>query len=101
MGRKRSTALKGSKGALGRQEKEIKMRELLDFLVKNITGIEDYEVEEQVDDSFTRYEIKTDPDEAGLIIGKRGKTVKTIRNLLKVKATLENKGVAVSVEGKE
>lgn len=77
------------------------MRELLDFLIKNITGIEDYEIEEETEDTFTRFIVTTNEDEAGLVIGKRGKTVKTIRNLLKVRATLEDKGVAISVEGKE
>ena len=77
------------------------MKNLLDFLVKNITGIENYSIEEETEDSFTRYIVKTQPDDAGLVIGKRGKTVKTIRNLLKVRATLENRGVAISVEGKE
>jgi predicted RNA-binding protein YlqC (UPF0109 family) len=77
------------------------MKELLDFLVKNITGIEDYSIEEVTDNSFTKFVVKTNPDEAGLIIGKGGKTVKTLRNLLKVRATLENKGVAISVETEE
>lgn len=77
------------------------MKDLLDFLIKNITGIKDYTIEENKEDSFVRFEVKTNPDEAGLVIGKRGKTVKTIRNLLKVRAILEDKGVAISVEGKE
>lgn len=77
------------------------MKELLDFLIKNITGIENYSIEEETDNSFTRFIVKTEPDDAGLVIGKRGKTVKTIRNLLKVRATLENMGVAISVESKE
>jgi predicted RNA-binding protein YlqC (UPF0109 family) len=37
----------------------------------------------------------------GLIIGKRGKTIRTIRNLLRVRATLEKKGVSVAVVEKE
>jgi predicted RNA-binding protein YlqC (UPF0109 family) len=77
------------------------MKDLLDFLVKNITGIKEYEIDEETQDTFTRYTVKTSKENAGLIIGKRGKTVKTLRNLLKVRATLENKGVAISVEGEE
>lgn len=77
------------------------MKELLDFLIKNITGLEDYTIEDITDNSFTKFVVKTRPDEAGLVIGKGGKTVKTIRNLLKVRATLENKGVAISVVSDE
>lgn len=74
------------------------MRDLLDFLIEKMTGIKDYSVEEKTDDGFVRFEVATKPDETGLLIGKKGKTIKTIRNLLKVKATLEKKGVGIFVK---
>lgn len=74
------------------------MSELLDFLIKKITGIEDFSIEEESEDSFTRFIVKTKEDQAGLVIGKGGKTIKTIRNLLKVRAILEDKAVTISVE---
>jgi len=74
------------------------MKDLLNFLVKNITGVEDFEISEINEDSFTTFIIKTKPGTAGLIIGKGGRTIKTIRNLLKIRATLEKKGVNISVE---
>ena len=74
------------------------MKDLLNFLVKKITGVEDFEISEINEDSFTTFIIKTKPGTAGLIIGKGGRTIKTIRNLLKIRATLEKKGVNISVE---
>jgi predicted RNA-binding protein YlqC (UPF0109 family) len=44
------------------------------------------------------YTIKTDTENIGLIIGKGGKMIKSLRNLLKVRATLEKKAVSVNVE---
>lgn len=74
------------------------MKELLDFLIKKITGVEDFKIEESTEDTYTSFTIKTKPGTAGLVIGKGGKTIKTIRNLLKIRATLEKKGVNISVE---
>lgn len=74
------------------------MKDLLDFLVRKITGLKDISIEETTEDGYTKFLVKTEPGNAGLVIGKNGKTIKTIRNLLKVRATLEKKGVNVSVE---
>ena len=74
------------------------MKDLLNFLIKKVTGIDDFEISETTEDNYTRFTIKTKPGTAGLIIGKGGKTIKTIRNLLKIRATLEKKGVNISVE---
>jgi predicted RNA-binding protein YlqC (UPF0109 family) len=73
------------------------MEKLLEFLVKNITGIEDYEIETDMQGDIYEFVIKVPDDEAGLIIGKKGKTIRIIRNLLKVKATLERKRVNIVV----
>lgn len=77
------------------------MKTLLTYLISEITGIKEFSVEEQSEGSFSRFIVKSKKDEAGLIIGKNGKTIKTIRNLLRIRATLEKKGVAISVEGTE
>jgi len=77
------------------------MKDLLTFLVKKITGLKDFTIKEEIDNSFTNFIIITKPGTAGLIIGKQGKTIKMIRNLLKVKATLEKKGVNINIEEKE
>ena len=77
------------------------MRDLLDFLIKGITGNKNFEIEESQDADRSNFEIKIDPSFFGLIIGKGGRTIKAIRNLLKVRATIEKKGVNVSVAEKE
>ncbi len=77
------------------------MRDLLDFLIKGITGNKDFEIEESQDADRSNFEIKIDPSFFGLVIGKGGRTIRAIRNLLKVRATIEKKGVNVSVAEKE
>ena len=77
------------------------MRELLEFLLKGILGDDNYSIEEEKEENHIIFLIDTKPENMGLIIGKRGKTIRTIRNLLRVRATLEKKGVSVAVVEKE
>ncbi len=77
------------------------MRELLEFLLKGILGDDNYSIEEEKEENHIRFLIDTEPENMGLIIGKRGKTIRTIRNLLRVRATLEKKGVSVAVVEKK
>lgn len=73
------------------------MRDLLEFLIKGILGKEKFELEESEEEGRLIYAIKTDPANIGLIIGKEGKVIKALRNLVKVRATLEKKMVSVNI----
>ena len=77
------------------------MKDLLTFIVKGITGKKDLEIVEETEGERTHFLIGAPEDSVGIIIGKEGKTIKAIRSLLKVRATLEKKGVSVSVEPKK
>jgi len=77
------------------------MKELLEFILKEITKSNSVEVTEEIDENFSKLTILAPKDLMGIIIGKEGRIIKAIRNLLKVKATLEKRGVNVSVEEKE
>ncbi len=74
------------------------MKELLDFIVRNILGKDSkYEIIEEDDGSIVKLTIKTAEDEGGMIIGKQGKVIKAIRNILRIKATLEKKKIILLV----
>ena len=75
------------------------MKDLLTFILKGITGKKDLEIVEETEGERIHFLVKAPEDSVGIIIGKEGRTIKAIRSLLKVKATLEKKGVSVSVEG--
>ena len=77
------------------------MRDLLEYLIKGITGNKDFEIEESQDADRSNFEVKIDPSFLGLVIGKGGRTIRAIRNLLKVRATIEKKGVNISIAEKE
>ncbi len=74
------------------------MKDLLDFILRNILGKDSsYEIAEEDDGSVVKLTIKTADSEGGLIIGKQGKTIKAIRNILRIKATLEKKKIVLLV----
>jgi len=76
------------------------MKELLTFILEGITGKKDFKIEETEEGGRVDYLIFAPEEMVGMIIGKNGKTIKAIRNLLKVRATLEKKAVSVSVSPK-
>lgn len=91
MGQKRSNHVSSS------QKTNVVMTELLQFIIKKITGSEDFDVEEAQEEGKTLLTVHANKDIIGLIIGKGGKTIKNIRKILSVKATLEDKAVNISV----
>lgn len=73
------------------------MKDLLNYLLKGVLGEEKFEIEESEDAGRVIYSIKTDPKNIGLIIGKGGVMIKALRNVLKVRATLEKRAVSLNI----
>lgn len=80
------------------------MKNLLEFIVKNILGAHStssgqakFEVDEKDEGSIVTLTVKTKDEDGGLIVGKQGKIIKAIRNILRIKATLEKKKIILLV----
>jgi predicted RNA-binding protein YlqC (UPF0109 family) len=73
------------------------MKDLLTFLVEEMTGSKEFEIQESAEEGRHDFMILAPQEMVGMLIGKEGRTIKAIRNLLKVKATLEKEAVSVSV----
>lgn len=73
------------------------MEDLIKFMVSNIIDSDDFEISSEEDVDYIRYSIKVPDDTIGLIIGKGGKTIKSVRKLVKIRATLEKKRVDLEV----
>ena len=76
------------------------MQKLVKFLVTSTTGEEDFEVEENQNEGAVEFVVKMPKETIGLLIGKQGRVIKAIRNILKIRATLEKVRVNISVEEK-
>lgn len=73
------------------------MKDLIKFLIQNITGNSDFDIEEKEDEKGSLFVVNAKPEIIGLIIGKGGKTIKNIRRIASIKAVLENKAINISV----
>lgn len=73
------------------------MQEFLTYLVKNIVkNPDDVQVEEILEGTTYNYQISVNPDDMGLVIGKEGRIIRSVRALAKSKAIKE--GVMINVE---
>ncbi len=67
------------------------MKDLLEFIVSNIvTKPQAISIEEENQEGTVNLNLSVDPSDMGLIIGKGGQTIKSIRKLLIVRAMAEN-----------
>lgn len=67
------------------------MKNLLEFIVKGIAPDAKFTVDEETDADNVGLTLTIDPASTGIIIGKGGRTIKAIRSLLRIRATLEKK----------
>ena len=68
------------------------MKDLLAFLTKSIVDHpEEIVIEEKEEDGQTNLNLQAHTDDIKMIIGKKGKTIKAIRELLKIRAIKEKK----------
>jgi predicted RNA-binding protein YlqC (UPF0109 family) len=73
------------------------MRDLLNYLLKEITGKDNFQITEEEEEGKVVFTIESSPEEMGLIIGKEGKTIKAIQELLRIVAKKEKKIVFVDI----
>jgi uncharacterized protein len=75
------------------------MKEFIEYLVKElVTKPEDVVVSIENIDNVTVYRVHVATQDMGVLIGKEGNTIKSIRNLVKAKAILDNVHVKVEIE---
>lgn len=74
------------------------MKKLLEFLVKTIVDSpKDVSVQKNQEGDELILELKINPEDIKVVIGKEGKTIKALRELIKIKAFKEKKRVRINV----
>lgn len=74
------------------------MKNLLQYLTENlVNNPSDVKIEEENNESFTRLKLSVHKDDMGRIIGRGGKIIQALRNLLKIKAIKEGKQVQLEL----
>lgn len=72
------------------------MQELLQHMLDGIIEGE-YTVTEEDQDGFIVYKITAPTDQIGRVIGKNGKTINALKNILKIRAVKEGKKVDIQI----
>lgn len=75
------------------------MKEFLEYLIKSIVSKpESVAIKESKEDTSFVYNVTVDQSDMGLIIGKEGRTIKSIREMAKAKAIKEGTRVDVILD---
>ena len=74
------------------------MKDTLIYIVKSIVDNPDkVVVDEEEGEEGINFIITVDPADMGKVIGKEGKVIRSIRNIMKIPAIKQNKRVSVSL----
>ena len=73
------------------------MKELLSYMLENIVE-GPCEVTEDEQDGFVTYKVSVPKDQIGMVIGRSGKTINALKNILKIRAIRENMRVDIQIE---
>lgn len=74
------------------------MKKALKYIVSQIVdNPEKVEITESEDQGITNFSITVDPSDMGKIIGKNGKVIRAIRNVIKISAIKQNKKINIAL----
>ena len=67
------------------------MKDLLDYLVKSLVSKPDeVKIEDRNDEAGLTYTLTVSPEDMGMVIGKGGQTIRSLRKMLTARAMAEN-----------
>ena len=74
------------------------MKDILNYIISSIVQkTEAIEIKEEEQDGIINFVITVDKEDMGRIIGKQGKVIKSIRNVMKIPAIKNNKRIFISL----
>lgn len=75
------------------------MKSLLEFLIQAIVNYpQEVAIKEKVETEVVSLTVKANPEDIKVIIGRHGRTIKAIRNLLWIVAAKQGKKVNLTIE---
>lgn len=73
------------------------MKDLITHIVKGITGEEDVTVDETEESDMIIFTLHVPQEKIGMVIGKGGRTINSIKNIAKVIAIRDNKRISIEI----
>lgn len=74
------------------------MKDILEYIIKSIVeNDKEVEVTEEEQDGIVNLTVKLNPQDIGRVIGKEGKVIKAIRNVMRIPAVLQGKKLYINL----
>ncbi len=74
------------------------MKKILNFIIASIVDKSDeIKIKEEESDGVINYKVAVAKEDMGKVIGKNGKIIKAIRNVLRIPAVKQNKKIYISL----
>ncbi len=74
------------------------MKKALEYIIASIVdNPKEVEITEQEDNGIINFTIKVNPSDMGKIIGKNGKVIRAVRNVVKISAIKQNKKINIQL----
>jgi uncharacterized protein len=74
------------------------MKKSLEYIVTSIVdNPKEVEITEEKNDDIINFTIKVNPADMGKIIGKNGKVIRAVRNVIKISAIKQNKKINIAL----
>ncbi|KKQ75205.1 MAG: hypothetical protein US96_C0015G0006 [Candidatus Woesebacteria bacterium GW2011_GWB1_38_5b] len=74
------------------------MRDILKYLITSIVDKpEAVEILEEENQGIVNLTVKVDPQDMGKVIGKEGKVIRALRNVLRIPAVLQDKKIYINL----
>jgi uncharacterized protein len=74
------------------------MKKALEYIVGQIVDNPDkVDINEQEDQGIINFTVTVDPADMGKVIGKNGKVIRAIRNVIKISAIKQNKKINIAL----
>ncbi len=78
------------------------MKELLEFIVKNlVTNVDDVKIEEVQDGAYTILNVTANSADLGKLIGKNGKVAQALRAIIRTANRDNSKKYTIKIQGNE
>ena len=75
------------------------MKTVLSYIINSIVDAPDkVKIDEENDGEFVTFKVIVDKEDMGKVIGKNGKVIRAIRNVLKIPAIKQNKKINIMLE---
>ena len=74
------------------------MKDILEYIIKGIVEKDDkVEIAEEENQGIVNLTVSVDPEDMGRVIGKEGKVIKAIRNVMRIPAMKQNKKIYITL----